>query len=147
MEALVNLVVALAILLALAMVLVAACRPEETSNLPSSQDSEMIKHIYLHTMRIENLMESKAQTLAEEIVRKYKEELARAESFPIIVRLDHEAPNELLVKAADLLIKRGWLAQFESRAVHCAVAVGPVKPREHREKPRRRGVYDGVMHW
>lgn len=146
-QAIVNLIVSLAIILAIAMVMIAACTTKEKSSLPSSEDGEMIKHISLHTMRIEALMANRAQTLAEEIVRKYKDTLAQAESLPVVVRFDNEASNELLVKAADLLIKRGWFLQIGSQALHMQVAVVPTKPRHHRENPRRKGVYGGARYW
>ncbi len=146
-QAIINLVVAVVILLAIAMILVAACRKKEKSRLPSPKDPEMIRLVYYNTLRIEDLKGAMVQDLAAEIMRKYVRELPQAQSLPVIVRLEDAVSNAVMIGAADLLIKSGWLLEFDHKREHCEVQVTATEPRKYREKPRRKGVIGGVRYW
>ncbi len=136
LEPILCILITIAVVLGLAMAIVGS-KKEEHSPLPSTQDPEIIRAVYYNTMRIEDLMNARAKEIAVQIVGKYLEALAHAQSLPIVVAIEGEASSQLIARAGDLLKTKGWEVCEVSGVQQNQVQVIPITPEEARRRRRR----------
>ena len=147
-EAVVNFLVAIAILLAIAIFFVAVCQKKEVEpRVKSSCDPDIKRSIDDNRLRIESLMHENAKALAVRIVGKYMQAVSQAQTLSVSMSLDEEVSPELLDKTAELLITKGWEVSNCTFGQTVQLTVTPVPPRKTLQKHRPVQVIGGARYW
>lgn len=145
-DAAVTLIVAFLILFGLAMFIMSA-RKEDEPRVKSSRDSEVAKLVYYNGLRIEAALSEKSKELAVRIVGKYMQAVCQSQSLSVLISLEQEVSPEVLNRAAELLITKGWEISDCSFEPTLQMKVTPVEPRKTLRKHRPGAAIGGARYW